>query len=79
MSKKIAIATPDDIVDAEIEPGTTTTDILKFLGLSNESMLSPKNGLPFAKDEMIYGQVAEGEKLILMPKAEVASLKRTTA
>ncbi len=72
VTRRIAIVTPDKVLDATVEPGTTTADVLKFLGLNNGAWLSTRDGLPFGENEQIYCHIKDGDKLYVSPRAEVA-------
>lgn len=58
--------------DIVVRPGTTTQDVLRHLNLSDGFWLSRRDGLPFGHTEIIYGQVAPGEKLFVSAEASVA-------
>jgi hypothetical protein len=74
MDKSIAIvvagAQGQEIKDITIKPGTTTSDILKSVGLERY-VLSKRDGKIFAPRDNVFEAVDEGEKLFASAEAEV--------
>ena len=56
--------------DLEIQPGTTTADILRQIGL-REHQLKKAGENPFGETENVYPRVADGEKLYANSIADV--------
>jgi hypothetical protein len=67
----VVVAGTGQIRDVEIQPGTTTGDILHQLNLP-DYLLSKGPGEPFfAATESVYDKVRDGEKVFTSTKAEV--------
>ena len=75
--KKLAVvvAGTGQIRDVEIQPGTTTGDILHQLNLS-DYLLSKGPNEPFFAAESVYDKVKDGEKIFASAKAEVGVMRR---
>ncbi len=67
----VVIAGTGNIHDVNIQPGTTTGDVLHELNLQ-DYLLNKGPGEPFfAAAESIYDKVKDGEKIFASTKAEV--------
>ncbi len=72
--KHLAVISGDQVLDVLVQPGTTTADVRRRLGLPNEFMLSRRDGLPFGDNEDLFGQVRGGEKLYASAPATVGTI-----
>ena len=70
----VVIAGTGDIRDIEIEPGTTTGDILNQLKLRDYLLSKGPNDPFFANADSVYDKVGDGEKIFASTKAEVGEL-----
>jgi len=77
MNKRIAVriaGSPREPQDLTIQPGTTAGEILRQLGLEGY-LLSAKNSQTyFGDDEVVYGQVVDGDLLYATTTADVGVL-----
>ena len=69
--KRVAVISGDEVRDVDLQPGTTSADVLNQLGLSPDLFVSKRDGLPFGASECIYDQVRDGEKLYASAPAVV--------
>lgn len=60
-----------DILQAQIEPGTTCRDILNHFGLVGFTLLPHGTTTHLAAAEVLWPRVEDGAKLIATPIAEV--------
>jgi len=67
----VVVAGTGQIRDIEIEPGTTSRDILNQLGIPDYLLSKGPNEPFFAAAESVYDKVADGEKIFASTKAEV--------
>jgi hypothetical protein len=74
MEKRIAVVVvgTGKIHDKSIKPGTTAGEVLASIPLDNRYWLAPNADSPFwGRDEVIYPQVQDGQKVLATPKVEV--------
>jgi hypothetical protein len=70
MGKKISLIANGRTYDLKIAPETTAADVLaQVVLLADDFCLSPRAGLPFERDELVYERVRDGEKLYASPQA----------
>ena len=67
----VAVAGTGQILDLEIQPGTTAGDILAKLNLRDYLLSKGPNDPFFANAESIFDKVNDGEKIFASTKAEV--------
>ena len=67
----VVVAGTGQIRDVEIQPGTTTSDILNQLNLRDYLLSKGPNDPFFANGESVYDKLNDGEKVFASTKAEV--------
>ena len=83
MAKKLAVlisGAPEgsNLRDLEIEPGTTTRDVLKALNLEGYLLSRQDDMQPLAPLENVYESVPDGAKLLASPPAQVGQVELKT-
>jgi hypothetical protein len=60
-------------IDVKLEPGTTCNEILTDLRLQGYLLSLPNSNRFFGNEEVLYGQVVDGDKLFATTPADVGS------
>lgn len=71
MDKRVAVCCGEEIIDVVVKPGMTTTDVLAAAGLPTTNWLSNANNLHYGRDEPLYGQIRDGEKVFASSEIDV--------
>ncbi len=62
--------------DTNIQPGTTASDVLSQLGLTDYLLSKDPGGAFFAAAESVYEKVKDGEKVFASTKADVGAIRQ---
>lgn len=61
------------IEERTIAPGSTAQDILNSLGLGTGWVLGKPDGTVFDGKDNVYGQIQDGDKLVVVPRADAGA------